>query len=57
VLPSSEQSVEAGNNRTKEDRLSERWLVAEEPVDLVGSFPSFGEVSSYHTEVVHFFRC
>jgi hypothetical protein len=35
VLPSSEQSVDAGNNRTKEDRLSQRWLVAEDPIDLM----------------------
>jgi hypothetical protein len=44
VRISGEQPIEAGNNRTKEDRLSERWLVGEDPIDLFGSFPSFGEV-------------
>jgi hypothetical protein len=49
----SQQPVEAGNNRTKEDRLSQRWLVGKDPVDLVGSFPAFGEVGSNHAAVVH----
>jgi hypothetical protein len=31
---------------TAEDRLSQRWLVAKDPIDLVGSFPTFGEVGS-----------
>jgi hypothetical protein len=38
---------------TAEDRLSQRWLVAKDPIDLVGSFPTFGEVGSRNRKPVY----
>jgi hypothetical protein len=43
-----------GNNRTKENRLSQLWLVGKDPIDLFDSFPSFREEGSNRAEVVHF---
>jgi hypothetical protein len=45
---SGEQPVEAGNNRTQKNRLSQLWRVAKDPIDPVCSFSSFLEVDSNH---------
>jgi hypothetical protein len=54
VRSSGEQPIDRGNNRTKEDRLSQRWLFGKHSIDLFGGFPAFGEIGRNHAEVIHF---